>query len=129
MGRRTDAGHGDTLGDGLVADEVEAEDVVAHRHDQPLDEAGQRDQQTDRADDPGVHRGLGEPPEQDPVEEQAEQRGEQEHRDDERRDDGHAEPGVQLVVEVRGGERDRPVREVEDARRGEVSTSPDARIE
>ena len=30
---------------------------------------------------------------------------------------GHAEPGVQLVVEVRGGERDRAVREVEDARR------------
>ena len=38
-------------------------------------------------------------------------------RDDQRGNDGHAEPGVQLVVEVGGRERHRAVGEVEDARR------------
>ena len=46
--------------------------------------------------------------------------------------DGHdrdAQPGVELVVEVCGRERDGAVREVEDARRGVGQDEPDAMIE
>ncbi len=115
--RRADPGDGETAGEVFVPLQAESERVVPDRHHQPLDEVGERDEETDRPDDAGVHGRLGEAPQQDAVEEQAEQGREQEHRDDQRRDDGHVEPGVELVVEVGGGERDRAVREVEDARR------------
>ena len=64
---------------------------------------------------------VAEPPSSDPVEQEPEQRREHEDRDDRRRDDGPAQPAVggrlvELEVEVRGHERDRAVREVEDPR-------------
>ena len=94
-----------------------AECVASHRDHQPLHEVGERDEQTDGPDYSRVYGRARESPEQDPVEQQPEQWSEDEHRDDQRRDDGDTETGVQLPVEIRGGERDRPVREVEDARR------------
>ena len=115
---RADAGNRHALRDRVVALEAEVEHVVADRHDEPLDQRGQRDEETDGAHDAGVHRGLGQPSQEDAVEQQPEQRGEDEDRDDQRGHDRHTESGVQLVVEVRGRERDRAVREVEDARRG-----------
>ena len=46
-----DTGNRQTLVDRVVALEAEVEHVVADRHDQPLDQRGQRDEQTDGADD------------------------------------------------------------------------------
>ena len=98
--------------------QVGTEQPVPDRLDQPLRQRRQRDQQADGADDAGVDRRLGQAAQQDPVEQQARASGrEDEDRDDQRGHDRHVLADVQLVVEVRAGERDRAVGEVEDPRR------------
>ena len=84
---------------------------------EPRGEGRDRDEQADRRHDLGRLGRPGEGPEHARVEQEAEQR--REHQDHEH-GGGHdrpVEPGVELVVEERARERDRAVREVEDAGR------------
>ena len=69
-------------------------------------------------DHPRVHGRFGEPAQQHPVQQQTQRRRENEDADQQRRHDGQADAGVELVVEVGRGERDRSVGKVEDSRGG-----------
>ncbi len=113
-GSRPQPGGEQALVTSLVADQPGMEDVVADGHDGPLHEAGNGHQQADGADHPGVDRGLGQAPKEQPVEGEAHERGEDEDREDGGRHDGHP-ARIELVVEVRHREGDGALGEVEDA--------------